>query len=248
MSRWRVGGVPYLNAKPLLRGLDADPRVRLVLETPARLGPLLARGALDAATMPAFEILRHRWELVPGWCISSRGRVETVVLHLKKPLRSLRTVALDRDSRTSNALLRILLESRWGLRPRYVKHDPRSDAFLRDRRVDAALTIGDPAFADRGVPVLDLGAAWHAWTGVPFVYAAWARRRRLPALEERLRRAATEGMESLLQIAMEEHERVGLTVAECVEYLSRNIRYVLGPEEHVGLKLFARHARRLRLL
>ena len=45
-------------------------------------------------------------------------------------------------------------------------------------QADAALVIGDPAlFMDadgRGLNKIDLGAAWTAMTGLPFVYAFWA--------------------------------------------------------------------------
>jgi len=246
---WRIGSVPYLNAKPLLWGLDRDPGVRLILKPPAELVPLMERGRLHAALLPSIEAIRLGLVHVPGLAIASPGRTGSVLLHLKKPLKQVRTVALDRNSRTTNALTRILLERRYGLRPRYVKHDPDgSRDFRRDPKVDAAVTIGDASFRDWGLPALDLGAAWKDMTGVPFVFALWALPRRNASLENRLKTAAREGRRRLKEIVAAEHEKAGLTRAECVRYLTEHITYDLDPAELAGLKLFERHARDLGLL
>ena len=246
---WRIGAVPYLNAKPLLWGLDRDPVVRLALHPPARLAPKMGRGQFDAALMPSIEVLRLGLDHMPGIAIASPGRTGSVLLHLKKPMSRIETVALDRNSRTTNALVRILLERRHGLRPRYVTHDPgaRPD-FRRDPRVDAAVTIGDASFRDWGLPSIDLGTAWREFTGRSFVFALWALRRRDRALETRLRAAAREGRKRRGEIAEAEHGRVNLTRAACARYLTRQITYDLGPSERAGLRLFERHARALGLL
>jgi chorismate dehydratase len=248
-SLWRLGSVPYLNAKPLLWKLDHDPAIRLTLRPPAALVPLMARGRFDAALLPSIEVLRLNLEYVPDLGIASAGRTDSVLLHLKTPLRGLRTVALDKNSRTTNALTRILLERRYGLRPRYVVHDPDGRAdFRKNKAVDAAVTIGDASFREWGLPSLDLGASWRDFTGVPFVFAVWAVRRRDPALERRLRAAAREGLKRMGEIAKAEHGRVHLTFTECLLYLTERITYELGAAERAGLKLFERHARDLGLL
>jgi len=248
-SLWRLGSVPYLNAKPLLWGLDQDPAVRLTLRPPALLVPLMARGRFDAALLPSIETLRHGFDHVPGIAIASPGRTDSVLLHLKGPLRRVRTVALDRNSRTTNALARILLERRYGLQPRYVTHDPEGGPdFRKNPKIDAAVTIGDASFRDWGLPSLDLGASWRDFTGVPFVFALWALRRREASLERRLRAAASEGRSRLRKIADEEHARVNLTREECLLYLTERISYDFEAAERVGLRLFERHARALGLL
>ena len=245
---WTVGCVPYLNAKPLIWGLDRDPAVRLAFHPPSGLVRLMRRRALDAALLPSIEALRLKLRCLPGLGIASPGRTESVLLHLKKPLRRVATVALDRNSRTTNALARILLERKYGLAPRYVTHDPEGRSFRKDPRIDAAVTIGDASFRDWGLPSIDLGAAWRDFAGLPFVFALWALRRRNGALERRLRTAASEGRRHLKEIVAAEHARVGLSPAECRSYLTRNIAFRLGPEERTGLRLFERHARSMGLL
>jgi chorismate dehydratase len=246
---WSLGSVPYLNAKPLLWGLDRDPAVSLVLRPPSRLVPLIERGTLDAALLPSIECLRLGLAHVPGLAIASPGRTDSVLLHLKKPLKEVRTVALDRNSRTTNALTRILLGRRYGLKPAYVTHDPTGSVdFRKAPGIDAAVTIGDASFRDWGLPSLDLGAAWRDFTGVPFVFALWAVKKPDPSLERRLRAAAREGRARIDEIARAEHAGVDLTAAECRLYLTERITYDLGPPERAGLRLFERHARVMGLL
>ncbi len=250
MSRpWRIGAVPYLNAKRLIWGLDRDPSVRLTLRTPAALVPLMRRGLLDAALLPSIEALRLGLRHVPGLCIASPGRTLSVLLHLKRPLEKVQTVALDRNSRTTNALVRILFERRYGRRPRYVSHDPDGGRdFRRDPRIDAAVTIGDASLRAWGLPALDLGEEWRAFSGRSFVFALWALRRRNAALERRLNTAAREGAGRLAEIVEAEHARVGMEQAACAAYLSENITHSLGPDERAGLQHFSRLARDLGLL
>jgi chorismate dehydratase len=54
----RIGGVRYLNARPLVYGLDDRSDVRLRLETPAALAPLLKSGEVDVAMVPSIEYFR----------------------------------------------------------------------------------------------------------------------------------------------------------------------------------------------
>ena len=78
------------------------------------------------------------------------------------------------------------------------------------RRADAALVIGDPAFAidpnARGVTKIDLGAEWKALTGLPFVYAMWVGRRAAatPAQVRALQQARDQGLANLPSIAKHE--------------------------------------------
>ena len=61
------------------------------------------------------------------------------------------------------------------MRPELSLADPPLATMLAD--ADAAIIIGDPAMRERGRTGLlevDLGEAWVAWTGLPFVFAVWA--------------------------------------------------------------------------
>lgn len=234
----RIGCVPYLNAKPLLEGLQD-----VVLLPPADLVSRLASGRFDVALLPAIEVLRRGLAHVSGIAIASPGKTDSVRLHHALPILEIRRVALDRNSRTSNMLTRILLEKRYGLRPRYVLRDPSKG--LSFKAVDAAVTIGDTSFRRGSVPFLDLGSEWKAFTGRPFVYALWAYRPGHPKTREiaaTLRAAKKLGTARIPEIARREAARLGLTPAYCRKYLTQAITFDLGPAERAGLKLFGAYA------
>lgn len=235
----RIGCVPYVNAKPLIEGLDG-----VLLKPPSELAGLLSRGRLDVALLPSIEVIRRGLESVPGLAIASPGEVDSVRLHLLKPLSQVRVVALDRNSRTTNTLVRILMAKRFGLSPRYIVADP-----ARGLKGDAAVTIGDASFKDFGVPSLDLGLEWRALTGRPFVFALWAHRPGHPRRAEirRTLQAAAERAD-VEAIVRREYRRIGISEERCRRYLTECITFGLGPDERAGLKLFERHARALGLV
>lgn len=238
----RYGSVPYLNGRPLIEGLPG-----VILRPPSRLGPLLTSRKVDVILVSAIEALRHGWDHVPGIAVASSGRTDSVHLHYKGELSRIRRVALDRNSRSSNVLARIILEQHHGLRPRYVTRDPSRRISLEG--VDAALTIGDTSFRTLELPHLDLGSEWREFTGRPFVYALWAHlpgHPRVRELRSALRRAKALGLERIDEIAAREALRLGLPAGFCRRYLTKRISYDLGPAERAGLKLFESLARRLR--
>lgn len=238
---FKIGSVPYLNGMPLIEGLQG-----VALRPPSELGALLTSGKADAVLVSAIEVLRHGWDFVPGIAVASPGKTDSVRLHHKVEISQVRRVALDRNSRSSNVLARIILERRYGLRPRYVTRDPARKLSLEN--VDAALTIGDASFRSSKIPFLDLGTEWKEFTGRPFVYALWAflpghpRARELGAV---LREAKARGLERIGPIARREAGRLGLPVRFCRHYLTKCITYDLGPSERAGLRLFGKHARAL---
>ena len=239
----KIGCVPYLNAKPLLEGLED-----VLLKPPADLVGLLVDGALDVALLPAIEVLRRRLAFVPGIAIASPGKTDSVRLHHAVEVPDIRRVALDRNSRTSNMLTRIILEKRYGVRPRYVTRDP-SKGKITFKAVDAAVTIGDTSFRPAGVPFLDLGTEWKAFTGRPFVYALWAHRPGHPKAKEiasTLRAAKDRGAAAIPAIAKREAKRLGLTPRFCRTYLTEYITFDLGPAERAGLRLFEKYAEECR--
>jgi len=247
-----LGSVPYANARPLREGLDRRDGVRLVLETPSVLARLLAAGDLDAALVPSVEVLRHpRRPLVPGGCIASRGPVASVGLFSREPLRPGMRVLLDASSRTSAALARLLLAGPLGA-PGCTFEECAPEADPRTAAGDAVLLIGDAALVlgRRGLREADLGEAWTAWTGLPFVWALWAARDEEAAAraEPLLREARERGERRLPEIAAEEAARLGLARGVVEDYLSRNIRRDFGEEERRGLARFREECARAGLV
>ncbi len=229
----RFGAVPYLNARPLVEGLDP-----LTLEAPAELAHAFEAGRVDVALLPVAAGEALEAPRIADLGIAADGRVDSVLLFLRKVPEEVRTVCLDPDSRTSNVLAVLLLRS-YGLDPEVVD-DP--------AEADAELVIGDRALMrNRESPddVLDLGAAWKQRTGLPFVFAAWYGDE---SAGQELRAAYKRGSGRLAEYAAEGERALGIPADLLEQYLRDRIRFKLGRAEHKGLQLFLDEARKESLL
>ena len=239
----RLGAVSYLNTKPLVYGLEAHrDQFDVRFDVPSKCATLLHEGEVDLGLIPAIEYLRGDYRIVPDVSIASDGEVATVAVFTRKPIARVKTIALDVSSRTSVALTRVLCAKHWRIDPTFTAAEPDLDAMLQ--RADAALVIGDPAFdvdpATERVDKIDLGSAWNAMTGLPFVYAMWVGRpgAASPAHCRALQEARDRGVGHLREIARDvgagdpERERRSL------EYLRDNLKYGLGDREAAGLRRF----------
>jgi chorismate dehydratase len=252
-SSVRVGAVVYLNARPLTWALDRSPsRWHVRYDVPSVCAELLHGGHVDVGLIPSIEYLQgSEYRLVPDVGIGSRGEIATVALYTHKPIRAVRTIALDTSSRTSVALTRVLCEKRFGIAPEFVPHGP--DLAEMIEACDAALLIGDPAFdADHealGLEKIDLGVEWTSMTGLPFIYAAWTGRRAAlePGDVEALQRAQTDGVAAIDAIAAEYGRGDDAVTRRAARYLRDNVKYGLGREEAAGLQLFLDYAAELGL-
>jgi chorismate dehydratase len=237
----RIGSVPYLNGCPLTEGLKD-----VLFKPPSLLAELLVARKLDVALVSVSEALKHGWAWVPGIAVASPGKTDSVRLHHLVEIPRVRRVALDRNSRTSNVLARIILERRYGARPAYTMRDPSRG--LSFKGFDAAVTIGDVSFHRTRWPYVDLGKEWLDFTGLPLVYAVWAYRKGHPQAREMgvlLRAAKKRGLANLDGIARKEAARRGLSTAFCRKYLTEHITYDLGAAERAGLRLFDKYRRGL---
>jgi chorismate dehydratase len=245
----RVGAVSYLNTRPLVFGLDRfAPEIELIYDLPSRLADRLADGELEVALIPSIEYLQDpAYTIVSDACIACRGPVMSVKLFSRTRIRNLRTLALDEGSRTSVALVQILLAQRFDLRPKLFPLP--IGARAEDAATDAVLLIGDRAMHPPAgfIESWDLGEQWRRWADLPFVFAMWTARRgaELNGLEAALGEARDAGVAHLEQIAEAEAPKVGLSFEACLSYLRDNLHFYLGPPERRGLELFAEHAARL---
>ncbi len=245
----RVGIVDYLNSWPLawsfLTGRYDAARFEPVYLAPAALADRLAGGELDVGLLPSIELQRiPGLAVVPGLAIAATHEVKSVLLVCRRPVVELRRVAVDENSRTSVALVRIVLGDGHGVAPQLVSAAPDLESMLET--ADAALLIGDPALRarPRGLLVLDLAAEWRALTGYPFVFAVWAARQGLdagdlaPALESSLALAQAE----LAAVVERGARQLGLDRGSVHDYLTSSLCYRLGEAELAGLAEFHRRA------
>jgi len=253
MEDLRIASVPFVNARPLTWGFTRGPYrgiFRIEHVSPSRIPDLLRHGKADVGLIPSIEYLGLPGaDLLAQICIASKRRVRSVFLASRGPLREIRSVAVDQNSRTSVALLKIILSHK-GVRD-VTFHDQAPSLREMLREHDAALLIGDAALAAEtaGLVVHDLAAEWFALTGLPFVFALWAVRPGVvlpdgvrPFLESRRM-----GMSHVGEIALQAAQELRIPAESIESYLKTNIHFYLGSEEHRGLALFFRQAQQLGL-
>ena len=249
MSSLRIGAVSYLNTKPLVYGLEQLlPSAQLSYDLPSRLADDLAAGQLDVALIPTVEVFQDpSYKVVSDACIACRGPVLSVSLLSRCRREEIRSLALDEGSRTSVALVQILLREQYGVTPSLLPLPIGSQAQEVD--ADAVLVIGDRAIhaaQDGFVEAWDLGEEWCRWSGLPFVFAMWTARGGpevdLEPLKEALEAARDNGLANLASIARQEAGTLGLNQQQCLEYLRDNLHFSLGEKEREGLELFRQYA------
>jgi chorismate dehydratase len=245
VAKIRVGAVAYLNTRPLVfgieQGMGAD-RIALSYDVPSVLASRMAAGELDVALLPVIELARiPELVVVPGLAIGSLGDCRSVLLVARTPLARIRSVALDPESRTSNALARVLCADAWGIAPSFVA-GPR-DLGLALSEHDAAVRIGDKALFEplpEGVTAHDLGRAWTSRTSLPFVFAVWAARRGVVdrSIYEILHASRRAGAAALAAIAADYTWNGGRHEAIALPYLRDAMRYRLGDPEVEAVRRF----------
>lgn len=240
-DRLRLGVVSFLNARPLVQGLDTDASVELIFDVPSRLADLLERRTVDAALVPVIELIKPRrdWRVVSDACIGCDGETLTVRVFSREAPERVRTLCVDGDSRTSVLLARLIWQEVYG---RAISVMPYRGNERRDE-CDAVLLIGDKVVTRKLIDFeieTDLGSAWKSLTGLPFVFAVWAAsgERRLAALDERLRAARDAGVKAAEFIAADFGPGHGWPVALAQRYLTSRIKYTLGPRQREGLARF----------
>ncbi len=174
-----------MNTKPLIYGLERPPiceQIELVGAYPAKVAQLLAEDKVDVALMPVASIPElSSYHIVGNYCIGTEGEIASVALFSEVPMQEIDKVYLDYQSRSSVALLKWLMKEYWGIHPEIIQA---SDENYRNeiKGTTAGLVIGDRALEQRKIStfIYDLGSEWKAITGLPFVFAAWVSKNKLP--------------------------------------------------------------------
>lgn len=167
----------YLNTKPLIYGFEKGimkEEVELLMDYPANIASMLLNDEIDIGLVPvAILPALKEYYLISDYCIACDGEVASVCLFSEVPVNEIQTVLLDYQSKTSVALLKILLKEHWNIEPKLV--DAQKGYELSISGTTAGLVIGDRALEQRNKSkyCYDLGQGWKELTGLPFVFAVW---------------------------------------------------------------------------
>jgi chorismate dehydratase len=246
LDKMWVGAVSYLNTKPLIYGFEQGEMkedVHLVLDYPANLSQRINKGELDVALLPIAAIADlERPYIFSNYCIGANGAVASVCLFSEVPLEQVETIYLDYQSRTSVALLKVLVKNHWKKDVKFIQADEGYIAKIKG--TTAGLIIGDRAFEQlkNFKHIYDLAAEWKEYTNLPFVFAAWVANKNLPEkFVTNFNHACAIGFEHLHEIiAAQKYPHYDLKT-----YYTQNISYQLNAEKHKAIELFKQYISKL---
>jgi len=259
----RIAAVEYLNTRPLIEGLEKLRGIKLVRAVPAKIIQLLLdnqaeiglASIIDAAASP------EPMTLLPVGMIGCDGATLTVRLYSKVAFGSIATLHADVESHTSVALSRILLAKQFRAFPSIKQFD--AGTAPGSEWPEALLLIGDKVVT--GAPKaneypfqLDLGEAWKALTGLPFVYAMWMCPSRLLAQNSTgdairlavatLDRQRRHNLTRIDWIVDSQGPAAGWPIPMARAYLGSLLRYTVGPRERTAVTTFMDAAKELQLI
>jgi chorismate dehydratase len=239
IQKIKVGAVSYLNTKPLVYGFEKgmmSEAIELVFDFPSNIAQKLLNDEIDIGLVPVAVLpLMKAYHIIGDFCIGCDGAVASVCLFSDVPLNEIKTVLLDYQSRTSVALLKILLKEHWKINPELIQGEKGFEQNIKG--TTAGLVIGDRAF--KQIPVskyhYDMGLAWKEMTGLPFVFAAWISNKKLDqGFAAQFNTATQYGLLHLKKVATENvYEYFDL-----LEYYTRFISYSMDNDKKQALKKF----------
>jgi len=245
-SGFTVAAVSFLNARPLIEGLDEEPGVHLISDVPSRLLKTLLEDRAAVALCPVidFQLSPAELSIVPVGAIGSDGPTLTVRIFSQVPMAEVTHVHADGDSHTSVALLAVVFNELYGRFPE-VKALESPDVNGSDAPPETILLIGDKVVRNEPDPALyphqlDLGEAWRRMTGLPFVFACWMARadHDLGNLPDVLRRYRDRNRNRVAAIAATHAKASGWPEGLAAAYLGKILRYDIGSRELEAIELF----------
>jgi chorismate dehydratase len=280
VTKLRISIVQYLNTAPLVWGFTNGPlqgKYDLSFTVPSQCAEDLRTGRADVAIIPAIEYQRiDDLVILPEMAIASKKQVRSLLIVSKRPVREVSSFALDRSSRSTQALTRILCAEKWKIAPNFSEAIPDLAEMLA--QADAALLIGDPALrislgiekkrqpgaegqtmcpaavlgitSSEMLHFYDVVGEWRSLTGLPAVLAVWAARRDVATPEVTADFIASRdfGLSRIAEISTDAAHELELPAHALESYLRHNIDFSLDAENLRGLDLYYQQAAKLGLI
>ncbi len=235
----KVAAVSYLNTKPLLYGIERSEvmnEMELLLDYPANLAQSLQKGEIDMALMPVAAMPGIPGaRIVSDYGIAADDNVASVCIFSQVSIEEIETVYLDYQSRTSVRLAQLLLEKHWKKEVIFKQAPENYIEYINGST--AGVIIGDRALKQLSnfEYIYDLATEWKAYTGLPFVFAAWIANKELPsAFLNAFNAANAEGLKHIDEVVAENP----FPYYDLKTYYTENIHYLLTPEKKSGLQKF----------
>lgn len=222
----KIGLIKFLNSLPMKLLLEG--KGEIIEGTPVEINTMMAKGELDAGMVSSVEYIKNKDKYILGnICIASQtenGEVGSVLLFSNKELKDIKSIALPKDSATSNELTKVFTNPD---KIEFHNYEKSPQGYLKE--YDGVLFIGDNAlFASQELPSYDLAELWYKKTGMPMVFGV------LIGSEFDVDFSSLD-IDELISLA---YSRSGVEKAILRDYFENKLQFKLGENERKSLELF----------
>ncbi|MCC6371989.1 MAG: menaquinone biosynthesis protein [Bacteroidia bacterium] len=246
----RISIVNYTNTLPFKWALKRSPllaEMDLQEDIPSICAQKLKFGQVDLALVPVALLAElDNYNIESDYCIGANGRVDSVKLYSHVPLKEIKSVTLDYQSKSSITLTKILFRFFWKHDVVFTEAKPGFEDKIEGS--NAAVVIGDRTFGMNGQFAFeyDLAEEWQKFTGLPFVFAAWVSTHKvsgtfIKAFNDTLKL----GVENIDKAIEEDYSGTIYSARQTQEYLSIRIDYHLDDNKNKAMKLFLDYIQKL---
>jgi chorismate dehydratase len=213
-------------------------QIDLSVDYPSACAQKVIDDQADIGIIPTAALLSlPEYYINTDFCIGTEGAVDSVFIFANKPIEEVKTLRLDKQSRTSNGLARVLIKNYW-------KKDVE---LVTDESIepDAYVLIGDRTFGKKNaVPyVYDLGEEWFNFTGLPFAFALWVSNKKLPdSFVEQFNEALAYGVEHATDVIAGLPEFEGF---DYTKYLTQHLNFHLTDKKREAVQLYLQYLKEL---
>lgn len=228
---------------PFLYGLEHShlihTQLNLSKDIPSECARKLLHNEVDIGLMPVAVIpLLKESYIISKYCIGADGAVNSVMLYSQVPLKKIKKIYLDYQSRTSVKLVQVLAKEFWKINPEYISANIGYEKNISG--TTAAVVIGDRTFElNNSFPyVFDLPQEWKKMTGMPFVFACWVANKKISkSFIHSFNEALSMGVNNIDKCIMHYHLQEKYPT-DVYKYLKNYIRYNYDKKQETALKYF----------
>jgi chorismate dehydratase len=243
----RISAVSYTNTIPFIYGLQnhaINKEIQLSLDVPAICADKLKEDKVDIGLIPVAEILNlPESYIISDYCIGAKGAVDSVFIFSNCPIKDVKYIQLDPQSKSSNQLALVLLKNYWKIEPELVL---KAKEYGRSTHPKTAFVqIGDRTFGqvDKHSFVYDLASEWQKFTSLEFVFAAWVSNKKLASdFIKKLNESLKFGLDNRLKILENMEMRKDF---DLIDYLMHKIDYQFTDSKKQALHLFHKYIKEL---
>lgn len=246
-NKVKVGIVNYLNAKPLIYGIQHHPiahSLEIMEAYPAAVSQALIEGKIDIGLVPVATFMQMpNASIIGNYGIAADETVASVCIFSKVPIEEVTTIYLDYQSKTSIRLAQILMKYHYKKNVTYLSAP--IDFIDKIEGNVAAVIIGDRALEQlqHFDYVYDLATAWKVFTGLPFIFAAWIS-------EKQFSKEFIENFDEANALGIQHMDTIAAQTVfpdyDLQYYYANNIQFYLDDAKRAGLSLFLEYLEKMK--